>query len=63
MDKFPLLRSMGDSAMNEDEEKLSVYDDVCRVIGWAVVILKETGQPVSLDRIKSDAAGVFRTEW
>ncbi|EBO9661222.1 DUF2767 family protein [Salmonella enterica subsp. enterica] len=38
--------------MNEDEEKLSVYDDVCRVIGRAVVILKEAGQPVTQDRIK-----------
>ena len=38
--------------MNEDEEKLSVYDDVCRVIGRAVVALKETGQPVTPDSIK-----------
>ncbi|EAT7400469.1 DUF2767 family protein [Salmonella enterica] len=37
--------------MNE-EEKLSVYDDVCRVIVRAVVVLKETGQPVTQDRIK-----------
>ncbi|EJF1949785.1 DUF2767 family protein [Salmonella enterica] len=38
--------------MNEDEEKLSVYDDVCRVIGRAVVALKETRQIVTLDSIK-----------
>ncbi|STB68500.1 Uncharacterised protein [Citrobacter freundii] len=44
--------SSGDSVMNEDEEKFSVYDDVCRVIGRVVVILKETGQPVTQDNIK-----------
>lgn len=38
--------------MNEDEEKRSVYDDVCRVIGRAMVALKETGQPVTHDNIK-----------
>lgn len=29
-----------------DEEKQAVFDDVCRVIGRAVVMLKETNQPV-----------------
>ncbi|WP_254877153.1 DUF2767 domain-containing protein [Salmonella enterica] len=43
---------MGDSEMDEDEEKFSMYDDVCRVIGRAVVVLKETGQPVTQDGIK-----------
>ncbi|EAB5927725.1 DUF2767 family protein [Salmonella enterica subsp. enterica serovar Newport] len=38
--------------MNENEEKISVYIDVCRVIGRAVVLLKEAGQPVTQDRIK-----------
>ncbi|EAM8425055.1 DUF2767 family protein [Salmonella enterica] len=38
--------------MDEDTEKLSVYDDVCRAIGRAVVVLKETGQPVTQDRIR-----------
>lgn len=27
-----------------DEEKQAVFDDVCRVIGRAVVMLKETNQ-------------------
>lgn len=30
-----------------DEEKQAVFDDVCRVIGRAVVMLKETNQPVT----------------
>ncbi|EAA3138403.1 DUF2767 family protein [Salmonella enterica subsp. enterica] len=38
--------------MNENEEKISVYIDVCRLIGRAVVLLKEAGQPVTQDRIK-----------
>lgn len=38
--------------MNENEEKISIYIDVCRVIGRAVVLLKEAGQPVTQDRIK-----------
>ncbi|EMK1730683.1 DUF2767 family protein [Salmonella enterica] len=38
--------------MNGTEEKLSVYDDVCRVIGQAVVTLKESRQPVTQNRIK-----------
>lgn len=38
--------------MNEGEEKTSIYIDVCRVIGRAVVLLKEAGQPVTQDRIK-----------
>ncbi len=38
--------------MNENQEKMLMYDDVCRVIGRAVVILKEAGQPVTQDRIK-----------
>ncbi|EAA1210247.1 DUF2767 family protein [Salmonella enterica] len=38
--------------MNENEEKISIYIDVCRVIGRAVVVLKEAGQPVTQDRIK-----------
>lgn len=29
-----------------DEEKQAVFDDVCRVVGRAVVMLKETNQPV-----------------
>lgn len=44
--------SLVDSTMNEDEEKRSVYDDVCRVIGRAVVVLKETRQPVTQNSIK-----------
>ncbi|MBA3211331.1 DUF2767 family protein [Salmonella enterica] len=35
-----------------EEEKLSMYADVCRVIGQVVVFLKETGQPVTSRRIK-----------
>ena len=35
-----------------DEEKQAVYDDVCRVIGRAVVMLKETNQPVTINTIK-----------
>ncbi|EBL5818957.1 DUF2767 family protein [Salmonella enterica subsp. enterica serovar Muenchen] len=38
--------------MNEDEEIQAVYDEVCRVIGRTVVILKETQQPVTMDSIK-----------
>lgn len=38
--------------MNKDEEKVLLYNDVCRVIGRAVVVLKEAGQPVTQDRIK-----------
>lgn len=30
-----------------DDEKQAVFDDVCRVIGRAVVMLKETNQPVT----------------
>ncbi|EPP0275374.1 DUF2767 domain-containing protein [Salmonella enterica subsp. enterica] len=38
--------------LNEDEEIQAVYDEVCRVIGRTVVILKETQQPVTMDSIK-----------
>ncbi|EDF5515929.1 DUF2767 family protein [Salmonella enterica] len=31
---------------------MSVYIDVCRVIGRTVIVLKEAGQPVTQDRIK-----------
>ncbi|MFP2430320.1 DUF2767 domain-containing protein [Enterobacter ludwigii] len=34
-----------------DEEKQAVYDDVCRVIGRAVVMLKETDQPITISTI------------
>lgn len=34
-----------------DEEKQAVFDDVCRVIGRAVVMLKETHQPVTKNSI------------
>lgn len=34
-----------------DEEKQAVFDDVCRVIGRAVVMLKETNQPVTKNSI------------
>ncbi|ECT8937587.1 DUF2767 family protein [Salmonella enterica] len=34
-----------------DEEKQAVFDDVCRVIGPAVVMLKETNQPVTKNSI------------
>ncbi|HDP0319421.1 TPA: DUF2767 family protein [Salmonella enterica subsp. enterica serovar Concord] len=34
-----------------DEEKQAVYDDVCRVIGRAVVTLKESNQPVTINSI------------
>lgn len=34
-----------------DEEKQAVFDDVCRIIGRAVVMLKETNQPVTKNSI------------
>ncbi len=34
-----------------DDEKQAVFDDVCRVIGRAVVMLKETNQPVTKNSI------------
>jgi hypothetical protein len=34
------------------EEKQIMYDDVCRVIGLAVIMLKETHQPVTVNTIK-----------
>lgn len=34
-----------------NEEKQAVFDDVCRVIGRAVVMLKETNQPVTKNSI------------
>ncbi|ECB7930287.1 TPA: DUF2767 domain-containing protein [Salmonella enterica] len=34
-----------------DEEKQAVFDDVYRVIGRAVVMLKETNQPVTKNSI------------
>lgn len=34
-----------------DEEKQAVFDDVFRVIGRAVVMLKETNQPVTKNSI------------
>lgn len=34
-----------------DEEKQAIFDDVCRVIGRAVVMLKETNQPVTKNSI------------
>lgn len=34
-----------------DEEKQAVFDDVCRVIGRTVVMLKETNQPVTKNSI------------
>ncbi len=34
-----------------DEEKQAVFDDVCRVIGRAVVMLKGTNQPVTKNSI------------
>lgn len=34
-----------------DEEKQAVFDDICRVIGRAVVMLKETNQPVTKNSI------------
>lgn len=37
--------------MNEDEEIQAMYDDVCRVIGRTVVMLKETRQPVNMNSI------------
>lgn len=33
------------------EEKQVVYDDVCRLIGRAVVMLKESNQPVTKNTI------------
>ncbi|HFW5148722.1 TPA: DUF2767 domain-containing protein [Salmonella enterica subsp. enterica serovar Potsdam] len=51
MDDFYHSGSMEEGAMNEYEQKLSVYDDVCRVIGRAVVMLKETNQPVTKNSI------------
>lgn len=33
--------------MQPKEEYQAVYDDVCRVIGRAVVMLKESGQPIT----------------
>lgn len=34
-----------------DDEKQAVFDDVCRVIGRAVVMLKGTNQPVTKNSI------------
>lgn len=34
------------------EEKQIMYDDVCRVIGLAVIMLKETNQPVTVNTIR-----------
>ncbi|MVT05962.1 DUF2767 domain-containing protein [Enterobacter sp. 10-1] len=33
--------------MQPKEEYQALYDDVCRVIGRAVVMLKESGQPIT----------------
>jgi hypothetical protein len=35
-----------------NDEMQAVYDDVCRVIGRAVVMLKESDQPVTKNSIK-----------
>ncbi|KNC92542.1 hypothetical protein [Trabulsiella odontotermitis] len=37
--------------MDFDEEKMEVYHDVCWVIGRAVVMLKQTDQPVTVNSI------------
>ncbi|ECJ2931650.1 DUF2767 family protein [Salmonella enterica subsp. enterica] len=34
------------------EEKQVVYNDVCRVIGRVVVMLKQTDQPVTVNNVK-----------
>ncbi|EBR0952816.1 DUF2767 family protein [Salmonella enterica] len=34
------------------EEKQVVYNDVCRVIGRVVIMLKQTDQPVTVNNVK-----------
>lgn len=33
--------------MPPKEEHQAIYDDVCRVLGRAIIMLKETGQPIT----------------
>ncbi len=33
--------------MQPKEEHQAMYDDVCRVLGRAIVMLKESGQPIT----------------
>ncbi len=33
--------------MPPKEENQAMYDDVCRVLGRAIIMLKETGQPIT----------------
>ncbi|VUS57510.1 hypothetical protein SB6415_00129 [Klebsiella pasteurii] len=33
--------------MSPKEEHQAMYDDVCRVLGRAIIMLKETGQPIT----------------
>lgn len=33
--------------MSPKEEHQARYDDVCRVLGRAIIMLKETGQPIT----------------
>lgn len=37
--------------MATEQEMQAVFDDVCRVVGRAVVMLKQTGQPVTINSI------------
>lgn len=37
--------------MASEQEMKAVFDDVCRVVGRAVVMLKQTNQPVTLNSI------------
>jgi hypothetical protein len=39
-------------AMEVEEEAQAVFDDVCRVIGRAAVMLKQSGQVVNNNTIK-----------
>lgn len=37
--------------MATEQEMQAVFDDVCRLVGRAVVMLKQTGQPVTINSI------------
>lgn len=37
--------------MATEQEMQVVFEDVCRVVGRALVVLKQTGQPVTINRI------------
>lgn len=38
--------------MQSNEDHQVMYDEVCRVLGRAVVMLKETGQPITLQTLR-----------